>query len=84
MQYHKEPLSSAKYILKQDGTRPSQTALRRAVGSVYYVLFHTMAQNGADCRLVRQNALVANMHGDKFTGAWNIVRRGVPAITEKS
>ena len=84
LQYHEEPLSLARHILKQDGTRLPQTALRRAVGSVYYVLFHALAKDEADCRLVRQNAPMANMHGDKFTGAWNMVRRGMLAIMKKS
>ena len=40
LQYHNELLLPTRRILEQDGAEPSQASLRRAVGTVYYALFH--------------------------------------------
>ncbi|MCY4049549.1 MAG: hypothetical protein OXF24_08180 [Hyphomicrobiales bacterium] len=77
MQYHKELLSLAKHILRQDSTRPSQTALRRAVSSVYYALFHTMAQNGADL-------LIGKTKRSRSKHAWRQVYRGLEHSSARS
>ena len=70
MQYHEELLSLAKYILEQDSTRPSQGALRRAVSSVYYALFHALSKDGADL-LVGKTKRFRSKH------AWRQVYRGL-------
>ncbi len=70
MQYHKELLSLARYILEQNNTRPSQAALRRAVSTVYYALFHALAKSGADL-------LVGKTKRHRSKHAWQQVYRGL-------
>ena len=70
MQYHKELLSLAKYILKQDSTRPSQAALRLAVHCAYYALFHALAKDGADL-------LIGKTKHSRSKHAWRQVYRGL-------
>lgn len=70
MQYHKELLLLARYIVEQDGTSPSQAALRRSVSSVYYALFHTLAKDGADL-------LVGKTKRSRSKHAWRQVYRGL-------
>ena len=41
-------ISLARHDLRRSVSRPSQVALRRALSTVYYAMFHTLAKNGAD------------------------------------
>ena len=77
MQYHKELLLLARYILEQNNARPSQTALRRAVSSVYYALFHALARNGADLLIGKTRSL-------RSKHAWRQVYRGLEHNSARS
>ena len=61
-------IALARHILEQSATRPQQVSLRRALSTVYYALFHALAQNGADLLVGRtaRNSL-----------AWQRVYRGL-------
>lgn len=70
MQYHEDLLSLARRILEQEGAKPSQASLRRAVSTVYYAQFHFLARAGADL-------LIGEANGSHSTHAWRRVYRGL-------
>ena len=63
-------ISLVEYILNQSSTRPSQTALRRSVSTVYYSLFHTLAKTNADL-------LTAKTKSSRSQPAWQQAYRGL-------
>lgn len=70
MRSPEELISLARHILEQGSTKPSQTALRRAVSTVYYALFHTLSKTGADL-------LVGKTKSFRSEPAWGQVYRGL-------
>ena len=70
MRSPEELISLARHILGQDSTKPSQSTLRRAVGTVYYALFHTLAETSADL-------LVGKTKSFRSDPAWRQVYRGL-------
>ena len=63
-------ISLARHDLRQNGSKPSQVALRRAPGAVYYAMFHTLAKTGADL-LIGESSVFRNKH------AWQRTYRGL-------
>ena len=67
----------ARHDLRQNGSRPSQVALRRALSTTYYSLFHTLAKNGADL-------LVGATSAFRSKYAWRQTYRGLEHSQVKS
>ena len=64
-------LAIARRLAQGDGGQPpSQTDLRRAVSSVYYAMFHAVAQSNAD-------SLVGDDSLDRDQSAWRQVYRAL-------
>ena len=63
-------ISLARHDLRQSGSRPSQVALRRALSTTYYALFHTLAKTGADL-------LVGPTDASRSKRAWRQTYRGL-------
>ena len=70
MKYPEELLSLAKNTLKQNSGEPSRAALQCAVSTIYYALFHTLAQAGADL-------LIGETNTSRSKRAWWQVCRGL-------
>ena len=60
----------ARHALQQDSTKPSQAALRRAISTTYYALFHTLARTGADM-------LIGETKSSRSKHAWRQVYRAL-------
>lgn len=63
-------ISLARHDLRQNGSKPSQVALRRALSAVYYAMFHTLAKTGADL-LIGESGVSCNKR------AWQRIYRGL-------
>ena len=63
-------IALARHDLRQNDSEPSQAALRRALSTVYYALFHTLAKSGADL-------LVGVTGASRSKPAWRQTYRGL-------
>lgn len=68
---HRDLLSGAKYLIdRHTGKKPKQADLKRALSSIYYAMFHTLARTCADLMIGGQNA-------DRSKHAWRQVYRAL-------
>ena len=65
-----EFISLSRHILRQNNGKPSQVALRRALITAYYALFHTLARVGADL-------LIGEASKSRGEDTWRQVYRGL-------
>ena len=63
-------ISLARYMLCQEGGKPSNASLRRSLSTVYYAMFHTLAKTGADL-------LIGELNTPCSEQAWRRVYRGL-------
>ena len=63
-------ISLARYILRQEGDRPSNVSLRRALSTAYYAMFHTLAKTGVDL-------LIGELNTPCSKQAWRQAYRGL-------
>lgn len=74
---HDDLLSGALYLINRQPGKPKQADLKRALSSIYYAMFHTLARCCADLMIGGQNA-------DRSKHAWRQVYRALEHNFAKS